>query len=432
MAAQTADPKKVFKSKQYVALLVVSAIFGIPIAVFAYFFLYFINRLQQLVYVTIPGDYITSQVLLRWWPVIPLALSGLLVGLIVKYFPGKGGEEPIKGFSAGGGPVKPEYLAGIALAAIASIGLGAIVGPEGPLVALGGGLAYAMMKLRKKDIPEQAGKLIGASGSFAGISTLLGSPLTAAFLLMEASGAGGLMLEVALLPGLLAAGIGYLIFVGLDSLTGLGMFSLAIPDLPVFAHPTGKEFIWAIVIGFISPLFIWLIRRTAVFSGIYIRKNIVTMTLATGAVIGILAVFFNILTNQATALVLFSGQSQLPALINGAAGFTVGTLLLLLLVKGLGYALSLVAFKGGPTFPAMFLGAAIGVLVANLFGVNLLAAVAVGIGAMTAGMLRLPLTAVLLTTIFLGKDGVNAMPLVIVAVVISYVLTQRLSSSATS
>ena len=32
------------------------------------------------------------------------------------------------------------------------------------------------------------------------------------------------MLEIVLLPGLLAAGIGSLIFVGLDNLTGFGLF----------------------------------------------------------------------------------------------------------------------------------------------------------------------------------------------------------------
>lgn len=426
MAKATTDLKAVFKTKEYTALLIVSAILGVPIAIFAYFFLFITDRLQHLTYVTIPNSFIDSTVLHRWWPVIPLALSGLIVGLIVKYFPGKGGEEPIEGFSAGGGPVKPEFIAGIALAAIASIGLGAIVGPEAPLVALGGGLAYAMLSLRKKNLNDQASKLIGASGSFAAISTLLGSPLTAAFLLMEASGAGGLALEIALLPGLLAAGIGYLIFVGLDSLTGLGLFSLTIPDLPTMGNPTGKEFIWAIIIGFLAPFLIWAIRQAARYSSVYIRKNIVVMTVAAGAVVGILAVFFTIITKQDANLVLFSGQNQLPALINGAAGFTVGTLLLLILIKGLGYALSLVAFRGGPTFPAMFIGAAIGVLVSNAFGINMLAAVAVGIGAMTAGMLRLPLTAVLLTTIFLGKSGINAIPLVIVAVVISYVMTQRL------
>ena len=74
--------------------------------------------------------------------------------------------------------------------------------------------------------------MIGAAGSFAAISTLLGSPLTGAFLLMEVAGIGGPMLGVVLVPGLLAAGIGSLIFVGLDSWTGLGTFSLAVPDIP--------------------------------------------------------------------------------------------------------------------------------------------------------------------------------------------------------
>ena len=62
-----------------------------------------------------------------------------------------------------------------------------------------------------------AATVIAAAGSFAAISTLLGSPLLAAFLLLEASGLGGPMLGVVLVPGLLAAGVGTLIFVGLDS-----------------------------------------------------------------------------------------------------------------------------------------------------------------------------------------------------------------------
>ena len=50
-----------------------------------------------------------------------------------------------------------------------------------------------------------------------------------------------------------------------------------------------------------------------------------------------------------------------------------------------------------------------------------------GGGAITVGMLRLPFTAVLLTTLFLGGDGVTVMPLVIVAVVVAHVLTIRLT-----
>ena len=66
---------------------------------------------------------------------------------------------------------------------------------------------------------------------------------------MEASGLGGTTATVVLLPGLLAAGIGALVFIGLDSLTGLGTFSLALPSLPVFVRPDVAEFGWAFVIG---------------------------------------------------------------------------------------------------------------------------------------------------------------------------------------
>lgn len=62
--------------------------------------------------------------------------------------------------------------------------------------------------------PAQTTAVIAAAGSFASVSTLLGSPLLGAFLLMEASGLGGAVLGVVLVPGLLAAGIGSLIFIG--------------------------------------------------------------------------------------------------------------------------------------------------------------------------------------------------------------------------
>jgi hypothetical protein len=46
-----------------------------------------------------------------------------------------------------------------------------------------------------------------------------------------------------------------------------------------------------------------------------------------------------------------------------------------------------------------------------------------GIGAMTVVILRLPLTSVLLATLILGSDGLGAMPVVIVAVVVAFVVS---------
>ena len=70
--------------------------------------------------------------------------------------------------------------------------------------------------------------IMASAGSFAAISTLLGSPVLGAFFIMEAAGIGGMTLSLVALPGLLASGLGALVFVGLDNWTGLGTFSLAL------------------------------------------------------------------------------------------------------------------------------------------------------------------------------------------------------------
>jgi hypothetical protein len=75
----------------------------------------------------------------------------------------------------------------------------------------------------------------------------------------------------------------------------------------------------------------------------------------------------------------------------------------------------------------MFLGAVGGVALSHLPGLPLVYGVAMGIGAMTVVMLRLPLTSVLLATLLLAADSLEVIPLVIVAVVVAYVLSARLA-----
>ena len=122
------------------------------------------------------------------------------------------------------------------LAALASIGLGLVLGPEGPLIALGTGLAFLAVQLSRRAVPDQAGMVLAAAGSFAALSTVFGSPVVGAVIIIEAAGLGGATLPVVLLPGLLAAGVGSLVFVGIGSLTGLSQRlrhqSLASADLP--------------------------------------------------------------------------------------------------------------------------------------------------------------------------------------------------------
>jgi H+/Cl- antiporter ClcA len=422
------DPLALLRSRSYVALLLLAAIIGVPVSAAAYFFLALVSKLQGWIFTDLPkGLGFNGEPL--WWPIPPLALAGLLVALTIRYLPGTGGHSPADGFKVGAGPPAPIELPGVVLAALATLSLGVVLGPEAPMIALGGGLGVLAVRLVKRDAPSRTSTVVAAAGSFAAISTLLGSPLLGAFLLMEASGLGGAMLDLVLVPGLLAAGIGSLVFIGLDAWTGLGTFSLAIPHLPHAGSPTGAEFLWALAIGIAAAPLGAGIRWLGLFLRPHVERRILLATPVVGVAIAGLAVAFAAGTGKGSSEVLFSGQSALGPFISASAGYTVGALLLLIVCKGLAYGFSLSSFRGGPTFPAMFVGGVGGVALSHLPGLPLVDGVAMGIGAMTVVMLRLPLTSVLLATLLLASDGLQVMPLAIVAVAVAYVVSARLTPS---
>jgi H+/Cl- antiporter ClcA len=420
------DPQVLLRSKGYLGLLILAAALGVPISAAAYGFLQLVAYLQGQVFTHLPNG-LGFHGAPPWWPLPLLAVAGLLVAPVIRFLPGKGGHSPADGFKAGEGAPTPAQLPGVLLAALATLSLGVVLGPEAPLIALGGGLALLAVRLARRDMPAQATAVVAAAGSFAAVSTLLGSPIVGAFLLMEASGLGGPMLGVVLVPGLLASGVGALIFVGLDALTGLGTFSLSVPGLPHFARPDIAEFGWALAIGVAAAIVGTAIHRLGLFLRPHVERRILLLTPVVGMAIAGLTIAYTEGTGKSYSDVLFSGQSQLGPLISHAASYSVGALLLLMACKGLAYGASLSSFRGGPTFPALYLGAAGGIALSHLPGLPLVPGVAMGIGAMCAVMLRLPLTSVLLTSLLLGSDGLAAMPLVIVAVVVAYVVSARLA-----
>lgn len=124
---------------------------------------------------------------------------------------------------------------------------------------------------------------------------------------------------------------------------------------------------------------------------------------------------------------LYSGEHELGRLLSDSAEYSVGAPALLIVCKALAYCASLSCFRGGPVSPAMFEGAVAGVAPSHLPGLHLTAGFATGIGAMCVPVLRLPMTSVLLATLLLGREGLIVRPLVIVAVVVAYVVTPRLT-----
>jgi chloride channel protein, CIC family len=142
-----------------------------------------------------------------------------------------------------------------------------------------------------------------------------------------------------------------------------------------------------------------------------------------GLIVAGLAIAFSQATGKSVNEVLFSGQDALPGLASQPGTWSLAALTWLIAFKGIAYGLSLGSFRGGPTFPALFLGAAAGVMASHLPGFPVQPAIAVGMGAAAVAVLKLPLSAVVLATLLTAKAGPKLEPLIIVGVVVSYIVT---------
>jgi chloride channel protein, CIC family len=417
-AAAAADPAAIMRSRGYVVLLLFGALVGAPVSAIAFGFLELVSVLQRALYDHLPnglGFHGTPV----WWPVPMLVAGGLVVAAAIRYLPGRGGHSPADGFSAA--MTEPISLPGVAIAAIATLACGAVLGPEAPLIALGSGFALFAVRRIRPGAPASAQLVVAGAGSFAAIATILGSPLLAAIFMIEGVGLGGALLSAMLLPGLLAAGVGALVFIGLGHWSGVGTFSLVIPNLPTVVRPTAAEFGWAIAIGLAAAGLAIVIRRGAVWmKGVTEARLFLVVPLVGLAVAG-LAIGFAEATGKPSSSVLFSGQTLIGTVLVHSAAWSLGALLLLLLCKGLGYLLCLGSFRGGPIFPSLLLGAVGGLAASHLPDLPFVPAAAMGMGALCAAMLRLPVVSVALPCVLLFHDGVALAPIVIVAVVVSFV-----------
>jgi H+/Cl- antiporter ClcA len=420
------------KSRAFVVLLVVAAIVGVVVSLAAWCFLELVHQIQQGVFVHLPSDLGYHNGAPLWWPLPVLAIAGVVVAFAIARLPGNGGHVPAHGLVTGGGPTLPIELPGITLAAIAAIGLGVVLGPEAPLIALGAGLAVLTIGLARRDVPPQVLTVVAAAGSFAAVSFLFESPLIAAVIMIEATGLGGPKLRLVLIPGLLAAGIGTLVSIGMGSFTGLSTsaYALGSVSLPAFARPDIADFGWTIALAIaIAAVTAVILRGGRATERVAAPRPFLVLPVV-GLIIAGLAIAFQQTTDKGFAEVLFSGQEGLPGLVANAPTWSLSALALLIIFKGVAYSLSLGSFRGGPTFPAIFLGAAAGIMAGHLPGFSITPAVAVAMGAGTAAVLRLPLSAVVIASVLTAKAGAGAEPLVIVGVVVAYVVSIRLSAPA--
>jgi H+/Cl- antiporter ClcA len=423
-AAPAFDPAATLRSRQFVRLLFVASVVGLVISLLAWGFLELIHVIQEGLFTHLPSGLGFSDVP-WWWPLPILVLAGLPVAY-AELRPGRGGHIPAEGLKVA--TTTPDMLIGVLIAALASLGLGLVLGPEAPLIALGGGFTVLLVKELRKDVPQQALLVLGAAGSFAAVSMIFQSPVVAAVLVIEATGLGGPTLPLVLLPGLLAAGIGSLTFIGVSSWAGLdtSAYSLAPLSLPSFTAPTWGDIGWSVLLAVVAAALVFVVRRVGLRVVPFAASRPYVTLPCAGAVVAILAIAFAQVTDHGTEQVLFSGQDALPGLVAQSSSWSAGALALVILCKALAWAISLGTFRGGPTFPALYLGAAGGLLASYLPGLGITPAVAVGMAAMAAAMLRLPLSSIVIATALTVVAGAGTAPLIVVGAVTAYLVTLTL------
>ena len=407
----------------YLRTLVYAALLGFPVALAAVLFQTAIHDVIHFVWEVVP-HWLDQPEPPTWYVILVPALAGVLVAIAVR-LPGHGGHSPLEGL--GMGSVHPLHLTSILPAALITLGAGLVLGPEAPLIALG--LALGAVAVQVVRVQDDEAKPLVLAGAFAAIAALFGGPLVAAFLLFEVTAAAGVIpaqaIGHALLPGFVAAGTGALVFTGVQDWPGVHTLSLSLPALPPYDAVRLVDLGWTVVLATGIAIVVVAIRHLAHEVAARSTRRPDLVLVGAGLLVGGLAVVFRAAADRPVDLVLFSGQTELPQLV---AEGSAGVLLLLVVTKGLAYALSLGSgFRGGPVFPAIAIGVAFAVMAADVLpGFDTTPAVAVGIAAGTAAVMRVPFTAVLLATLLMGSSAVDVAPIAVFAAAIGWLVAVAL------
>ncbi len=411
------------------AVLAIAVLVGVPLGLAALAFVWVEDSLHHWLWTDLPEALGMGDSPEWWWVLLIPALGGLVVALAFQ-LPGRGGHNPAHGFNAT--PTQPRELPGALLAAVATLSCGAVLGPEAPLIALGSAigllLARAFARLRAPDA------LWSTTGSFGAIAAVFANPLNTSVFMLEAGAAagGGAALIPGLLPGFVAAGMGFLIFTGVGNWVGAPLFQLQIPGLETYDSVSWWHLLAAVVIGVVVALLTEAIRQGALrLDRVAARWSPYLALPAAGLVIGLCAVAFEAGTGRSYDLVLFSGEDGLGEL---ASETSAGVVAALVVAKGLAYLVSLGGgFRGGPVFPALFLGTAVGIIAALVFpDLPVTAAIAIGIAASMSGMLGFIVTAVLFALLVTGEAGFEATSLAILASASAWVVRAGLDKAMTA
>ena len=396
------------EGRTLLTLIGLGVVIGAPAALLACLFLVAVHEIENWLWVDLPD--LLGRDSPPWYLVVALpAVGGLVVWVARRQLPGDGGHTPLQGIGGGATPLR--YVPSIALAALGSRPFGAVLGPEAPLIALGSAVGVTVAPLVNLDAKGKV--VIGTAGSFSAVSALFGGPLVASFLLLESGLSAGAMLVPALLPGLVAAAVGYLLFTGVGDWPGLDQVGLAVPDLPAYEGTHIVDLLLGIAVGVLTALVLGVTRRLAErIDQVTARHHLLLALVLGGLTIGLLAQTARGLGASADEI-LFSGQAAVPAAVSETS---LGVLFAILVLKAIGYAVSLgCGFRGGPVFPAIFIGVVIATFAVVMFDTSPTWAVAVGAAAGMAGGSHLVFSGLLFSMLLVGTGGLDALPAAVFA-----------------
>jgi len=357
----------------------------------------------------------------EWWWIPMTALGGaVVVGLRHRWGVSAvvpGGVEVIESGRVDH-RVAPSWIGVALVSAIA----GASLGPSFALVIIGGGLA-SWVASRRWPGNEDARLDATTAGIAAGFGGAFTAPVLGAVIVSELEPIPRSRYVEAVIPQLIAATVAFAVYFGIAGSTFLDLFAIPAPEFEVWHLALGAGLgvlaalvlvIFAIVLKSVE----WIAARVM---NPYVRG------IVGGAIVGSIA--------AALPLTIGAGSDQLAFVVEESS--TIGASVLLLAVAGKMLAMSIslsTGFIGGNVLPMLFVGgttgAALHVLLPDL-------PYAITVGAMMAAVpgayIRAPIGLTLLAALTIGLGALTGVPVAIAVVtahlVIAFLRTLRVRRS---
>ncbi|EEW8441260.1 ion channel protein [Escherichia coli] len=304
------------------------------------------SALQNLLWQRLPGTLGIAQDS-PLWIIGVLTLTGIAVGLVIRFSQGHAGPDPACEPLIGA-PVPPSALPGLIVALILGLAGGVSLGPEHPIMTVNIALAVAIGARLLPRVNRMEWTILASAGT---IGALFGTPVAAALIFSQTlNGSSEVPLWDRLFAPLMAAAVGALT---------TGLFFHPHFSLPI-AHYGQMEMTdilsgaivaaIAIAAGMVA---VWCLPR--LHSMMHQMKNPVLVLGIGGFILGILGVIGGPVS-------LFKGLDEMQQMVANQA-FSTSDYFLLAVIKLAALVVAAASgFRGGRIFPAVFVGVALGLM----------------------------------------------------------------------